>query len=112
MNKDDPSQNKLIVNGMFAAQNLPNLTIDCLVLQETWADCVKKEKEEELKAAKKGRKPPAASQAVQSPYIMIQAAQQTGGIFRELNGKWCAQGSTSLIFELINNFLPSNFPCR
>ena len=47
---------------------------------------------------------------------MIQAAQQTNGIFRELSGKWCdpdpSVSGSALFFELINHFLPSPLPCR
>jgi len=63
-----------LVNGIFAAQKL-HLTIDALVLRETW----KEYESENAKKRKKGAQQLAnvtqgASRPPDTPYLMIQAA--------------------------------------
>lgn len=62
-----------MVNGIFAAQKL-NITIDAIILKETLQEF--KENELSKKAETK------------TPYLLIQASQQTKGVFRELPGTW------------------------
>jgi hypothetical protein len=83
-----------MVNGIFAAQKL-QLTIDAIILKET----LQEYKDNEL--SKKAE--------TKTPYLLIQASQQTKGVFRELPGNWIdpKQRGSMLFFELINNFLPS-----
>jgi len=74
-----------------------NITLDCLVLRETYAEFLEVEKAAPSSTV-------SAIMHPNTPYLMIQGSQLTNGIFRELNGKWCAPGgggSTMLIFELL-----------
>jgi len=85
-----------------------NITLDCLVLRETYQEYL----DEQDKAEKEVI---TASVIPNTPYLMIQGAQLTGGIFRELTGKWCSPGklgSSLLLFDLIQVFLPSPGLCR
>lgn len=97
MDQDDPQQHQRIVNGIFACQK-SNITIDCLVLKESFEERALSDKSKET------------SLQPNLPYLMIQGAQLTGGRFRELSGLWCAAGTTGpsiLLLDLISFFLPS-----
>ena len=85
-----------MVNGIFAAQKL-QITIDAIILKETL---------QEFKEAEISKKA-----VTNTPYLLIQAAQQTKGVFREFAGNWYDQKfqGSMLFFELINNFLPSPY---
>lgn len=82
LDKDDPNQYSEMVNGIFAAQKL-KVTIDTLLL-------IKERSEKEKES-----------------YLMIQACQQTNGVFREIPEKWSEATSSKIFFELMTNFLPS-----
>jgi len=74
-----------------------NITIDCLVLRETYQEYLESEKAAPTNSV-------SASFMPITPYLMIQGAQLTNGIFRELTGKWCSPGGVGqslLIYELL-----------
>ena len=103
MEKDDTAKYTSLVNGLFACEKM-NITLDCLVLQSTYEEYFT-----EAAKTKPNKQKIGANIQQSASYLMIQGAQMTNGIFRELSGKWCSpgkKGSSILLFELINNFLP------
>ena len=83
--QDNPSVESYtsMVNSIFAASKL-GVTIDGIVIKETSSEYKLRLKEEE-RLEKAGKKLPTDGQI--HSYLLIQACQNTGGVFRELAGE-------------------------